>query len=183
MVLVAYASKINDSVQLYGIRPGPFRSEPIKERGNQIIFHVNGAQMDSLDPGGRQQLYRYIHLRTADVQTALAAVHKMAAEYKGAKAEEPDQEAIEPISVSQGLYVAEVRLSVDRLKDYRRSEVSIRIYNATGRTLTIERVTGIIRFGDGVIPTMPPPTFAGPTDRRIPPFQELYTSRSIGVTA
>ena len=85
-ILSAYAAKINDSIQLYGTRPGPVESEPIKEHGDQIIFRVNGMQMDFVSPNGHQ-LYRYIHLHTADVPETLEAVHKMAMEFSAKKSE------------------------------------------------------------------------------------------------
>ena len=71
--IMAFAGKINDAAQLYGTPGGPLPSEAIKERGDKIKFRTNGMQMDSTDANGRP-LYRYIHLHTADVQTALAAV-------------------------------------------------------------------------------------------------------------
>ena len=43
-------------------------------------------QMDSVSPNGHQ-LYRYIHLHTADVPETLEAVHKMAMEFSAKKSE------------------------------------------------------------------------------------------------
>jgi len=78
-VLAFYAARLNEVVQLYGVMPPSPRSEPITLRGDdQIKFVVNGAQFDSTDPNGRP-LYRFIHLRTADVPAGLAKIHDMAA--------------------------------------------------------------------------------------------------------
>ncbi|MGA8611440.1 MAG: hypothetical protein WB760_06935 [Xanthobacteraceae bacterium] len=77
-----YAGKIGGYVQLYGCPPlwhAP--SEPIKERGDQIRFRLNGGQMDSTDANGKS-LYRNIWLHTVDVPKALQLVRVMATEYK-----------------------------------------------------------------------------------------------------
>jgi hypothetical protein len=75
------------------------------------------------------------------------------------------------MSLNQGLYVAEIMLSLDRLSSDRHTEISIRLYNATGRTVLIDSIVGTVSFG---IEKLPPPTLASPADGRIPPFREPY---------
>jgi hypothetical protein len=75
----AYAGKINEYAQLHGTPPGPQLSEPIMARRDQIKFRINGMQMDSVDSRNRG-FYRYIHLRSVQVQEVLAAVRRMAAD-------------------------------------------------------------------------------------------------------
>jgi hypothetical protein len=89
-----YAGKIGDYVQLYGCPPlwhAP--SEPIKERGDQIRFRLNGGQMDSVDSNGKT-LYRNIWLRTVDATRALASAAEMAREYRDPPSRTHDKPAL-----------------------------------------------------------------------------------------
>jgi hypothetical protein len=78
---------------------------------------------------------------------------------------------VSSISLTQGLYVAEILLSLDRLASDRRTEISIRLYNATSKTVLIENIVGTVSVG---IRQLPPPILVSPADRRIPPFREPY---------
>ncbi len=78
--LAYYAGIISNNAQIYGIRPPSRRSEPIRLRWpSKIVFKVSGTQMDSTDPSGKE-LYRHIHLRTADVGVVLERIKKTADE-------------------------------------------------------------------------------------------------------
>jgi hypothetical protein len=82
-VLAFYAGKLSEQAELHGVMPPSLRSERITQRWpDNISFHVNGGQMDSTDPRSGKELYRFIHMYTADVGPALAKIQKLSASNK-----------------------------------------------------------------------------------------------------
>ena len=86
------------------------------------------------------------------------------------------------MSLSDGLYVGEMLMSIDKLQSDRHSEIAIRLFNGTGRVVAIEALSGLIgeiRLDDRW--TLPPPTISPSTNKLLFPFRELliYLSQRV----
>jgi hypothetical protein len=85
----------------------------------------------------------------------------------------------ESISISAGIYVAEMLMSLDKLQSDRYSEIIIRLFNGTGQIIAIEALgglTGEIRFqaANGTNRTLPSPTINPSTNKLLFPFKESF---------
>jgi hypothetical protein len=79
-VLAFYAGKLSEHAELYGVMPPSPTSERITQHWPaNISFHVNGSQMDSAEPRSGKELYRFVHMLTADVGPALAKIQELSA--------------------------------------------------------------------------------------------------------
>lgn len=85
-----------------------------------------------------------------------------------------------PPSLAAGLYVGEIRVTLDDLEKNRRSEVTIRVFNGTGRAIEFEKLTGNIKFAapndndptrKGTLPT---PALRHDVAKVVYPLQEWF---------
>jgi hypothetical protein len=76
---------------------------------------------------------------------------------------------ISQVSLSEGLYVGEMRMSIDTLKADRYSEISIRVFNGTGRNIAIYGVGGALKFENVRLPS---PSVTSNTAKTIFPLRE-----------
>jgi hypothetical protein len=85
---------------------------------------------------------------------------------------------ISQVSLSEGLYVGEMSMSIDTLKTDRYSEISIRVFNGTGRNITIYGLGGNLKFRPSPDTdvkhrgTLPQPSITSNTARTAFPYRE-----------
>jgi hypothetical protein len=62
-----------------------------------------------------------------------------------------------PVSLSEALYVGEIRVSVEQIKDERHSEIIMRVFNGSWSAAKVAKVSGQIKYsgkgGEGTLPT------------------------------
>src|SRR5215217_1159627 len=92
------------------------------------------------------------------------------------------------VPLSKGLYVGEIRMNFGGLRENRYSEIRIRVFNATGRTVALVGLSGNISFhvpdnDEHWTGVMPAPSLRADTITTIEPLQEWPITLSQRVEA
>src|SRR5262249_34240369 len=94
-----------------------------------------------------------------------------------------------PPPLHAGLYVAEVRFTFDTLKDDRHSELTMRIFNGTGRIIDLMNLSGQIKFNapnnkdPSQMGELPTPALRSDTKKSVFQLQEWFLILSQRVPA
>jgi hypothetical protein len=78
-------------------------------------------------------------------------------------------------TLTAGLYVGEIRISLEKIADDRHSEITIRVFNGTGKTVQFARLSGQIKFtapGSAHSGVLPSPTIRADMSNTVQPLVE-----------
>lgn len=112
--------------------------------------------------------------------------HNQTSEPSDADRGQPQTRSIEPsspritISLRKGLYVGEIRIGLDHLADDRHSEITLRVFNGTGRTVMLHGLCGKISFATPnnqdprFCGELPEPAVRNDTSRLAEPLEEWF---------
>ncbi|MDB5609828.1 MAG: hypothetical protein JWP25_6728 [Bradyrhizobium sp.] len=77
--------------------------------------------------------------------------------------------------LAQALYVGEMRVQVEHIAQERHSEISIRVFNGTGKAISLVGVSGQIAFsGSGGTGKLPTPTIRPDSAASVKPCEEWF---------
>jgi hypothetical protein len=84
------------------------------------------------------------------------------------------------IPLSKGLYIGEIRMFFGNLREHRRAEISVRIFNGTGQTIAFSRLSGNLTFrasnsrDQGSHGSLPPPSLRSDISTLVHPLEEWF---------
>jgi hypothetical protein len=79
------------------------------------------------------------------------------------------------VSLANALYVGEIRISVEHIAKEHHSEISLRVFNGSGKPISLVSVSGQISFsGSGGAGKLPAPTVRPDSAKSAEPYQEWF---------
>ncbi|MDP2412256.1 MAG: hypothetical protein Q8M26_18475 [Pseudolabrys sp.] len=115
------------------------------------------------------------------VAFAISKLRGSKSTHSGESGNLPIEPALPVPSLQKGLYVADVRIGLKTLEKDRHTEITLRVFNGTGRVVEFSSLSGFISFYPsnrkddhlrrGVLPT---PTVRSDVRRAVEPFEEWF---------